>query len=82
MAEKIHNLAISVRQPFAEQIMLGTKKIEGIINDKLPKSAYEYQAWWLEKSQGSHVQSNTWLNAGWRVDTVNLQEKWVRFIRA
>lgn len=25
---KIHNLALSVRQPFAEQIMRGTKKIE------------------------------------------------------
>ncbi|GAB1470233.1 hypothetical protein MASR2M66_11100 [Chloroflexota bacterium] len=27
-SEKIQNLALSVRQPFAEQIMLGTKKIE------------------------------------------------------
>ncbi len=22
-----------------------------------------------------------WANAGWRVATVNLQEKWVRFVR-
>ncbi len=28
MAEKIQNRALSVRQPFAEQIMRGTKKIE------------------------------------------------------
>ena len=27
-SEKIQNLALSVRQPFAEQIMRGTKKIE------------------------------------------------------
>ena len=27
-SEKIQNLALSVRQPFAEQIMLGKKKIE------------------------------------------------------
>ena len=28
MAEKIPNLALSVRQPYAEQIMRGTKRIE------------------------------------------------------
>ena len=42
-----------------KEVTLTFQQVERIINDKLPVSAYEYQAWWLEKSQGSHVQSNT-----------------------
>lgn len=57
------------------------EQIERIINDKLPPSASQYPAWW-ENHRGSHVEADAWLNTGWRVDTVNLHEKWVRFIRA
>lgn len=58
------------------------KQIEIIINDALPPSAYQYQAWWANEKDGQHTHAHAWMNANWRVDTINLHEKWVRFIRA
>lgn len=63
-----------------QEITLPFEQIERIINDKLPPSAYEYQAWW-ENHRGTHVEADAWLNTGWLVDTINLSEKWVRFVR-
>jgi hypothetical protein len=37
--------------------------------------------WWANEKEGNHVNARAWANAGWQVDTVNLQEKWVRFTR-
>jgi hypothetical protein len=57
------------------------ERIERILNDKLPLSAYQYQAWWANEKDGQHVHAHAWMDAGWKVDTVNFSEKWVRFIR-
>ena len=67
----------------AEQrdVTMSFEQIERIINDKLPASAYKYQAWWANEKDGHHVHAHSWMNAGWKVDTLNLQEKWVRLIR-
>ncbi len=56
-------------------------QIERIINDKLPPSAYEYQAWWANEKDPHQPEKQAYMNADWRMDAVNLQEKWVRFIR-
>lgn len=56
-------------------------QIEQIINDKLPISASQYRPWWSNEAKGSHVQARAWLDARWKVDTVNFNQKWVRFIR-
>jgi len=63
------------------EVTLPFEQIERILNDKLPPSAYQHQAWWPNQKQGSHVEAYAWLNAGWRVETVNFSDKWVRFIR-
>jgi hypothetical protein len=57
------------------------EKIEEILHFNLPQSAYNYQSWWANEKQGSHVEAHAWLDAGWKVDTVNFQEKWARLIR-
>lgn len=57
------------------------EQIEGITKRPLPPSALELRAWWANDRVG-HTHSILWLEAGWRVDVVNLSEKWVRFIRA
>jgi hypothetical protein len=62
-------------------ITLSFQKIEEIINFSLPPSAYEYPAWWANEQRGRHVNAFAWLDAGWKVDTVNRKEKWVRFRR-
>ena len=65
-----------------KEITLGFEQIEGILNNKLPASAYEDQRWWEHETEGNHINTRAWTNAGWKVDEVNSNEKWVRLVRA
>jgi len=57
-------------------------EIEKILGFKLPNSAYEYRQWWANPSSpDEHPHAQVWLSAGWKVDTVNQSDKWVRFQR-
>lgn len=64
------------------EVTMNFYQIERILNDKLPSSAHQYQAWWANQQKGSHVEAQAWLDAGWKVDSVNFNSKWVRFRRA
>ena len=69
------------------QVNVGEKTItfsemERILGFKLPKSACVYRQWWANStSPQQHPHAQSWLAAGWTVDTVNQQDKWVRFRR-
>jgi hypothetical protein len=67
--------------PDVREIKLNFEKIEMIIDDRLPASASRYREWWANEEEGRHVQAHSWMNAGWSVDYVNLNARWVRFIR-
>jgi len=64
------------------KVTLSFEQIERILNDKLPPSAFQYQAWWANELDGTHVHARSWLDAGWSVDIVNFKEKWVQFERS
>ncbi len=64
-----------------KEVTLPFEQIVRILNDKLQPSAYQYQAWWADEKEGSHVEAFAWLDAGWLVDTVNFTETWVRFVK-
>jgi hypothetical protein len=64
-----------------QEVRLGFEQIEGILNNKLPSSAYEDQRWWEHEKEGNHVNTRAWINAGWKVDEVNFSEKWVKLVR-
>ena len=55
-------------------------QIEEIIDGELPTSAYEHRAWWANDPVG-HIQSQQWLDVGWRVASVNMANQIVRFAR-
>ena len=63
------------------EVTLGFEEIEGIIRSKLPPSAYEDERWWEHEKEANHVNTRAWANAGWKVDVVNIPEKWVRLVR-
>ncbi|MEW6241038.1 MAG: hypothetical protein AB1564_09560 [Chloroflexota bacterium] len=63
------------------EVILSFAQIERILNEKLPQSAYQYREWWNNERQPHQPEKLAMANAGWRVDTVNLAEKWVRCIR-
>ena len=64
-----------------DQVTLSFENIEQISHDRLPPEAHEDRAWWGNQKQGTQVESISWMDAGWMVDTVDFKEKWVRFVR-
>jgi len=61
-----------------QSLVIGIPELEAVLGSSLPKSAYQYRAWW---ANGGHIQADSWLNAGWRVDWVDFSRRTVRFIR-
>ena len=74
-------LAAYLQDQKVERIRLTFSEIEDIIGSPLPPSAYEHRSWWANNSK-SHVQSQQWLDAGWRVSTINMTEGAIVFVRA
>ncbi len=69
--------------PSTGEIELTFDEIEKVLSFTLPKSAYNYRVWWANPtSPKQHPYAQSWLLAGWIVDTVNLKSKWVRFKRS
>jgi hypothetical protein len=54
------------------------QEIEIIIRESLPDSAYKSRSWWGNKTAHS-VQARSWVDAGWKVVSVDLENKIVRF---
>jgi hypothetical protein len=83
VASKYSPLETYLRElPSAQvEVTMSFVQIERIINDTLPPSAYQYQAWWANEKDPHQPEKQAILNAGWRVDTINLKEKWIRFIK-
>ena len=64
---------------FSERIRLSFRRIEEIIGDRLPQSAYNNPEWWSNRPGRSH--SESWLSVGWTVEKINLEKKEVIFRR-
>jgi hypothetical protein len=56
-------------------------EIERVLGFKLPRSAYEHEAWWSNNATG-HSHARTWLKFGWRTEAVDLANRKVTFQRA
>lgn len=55
-------------------------EIERILGFKLPKSAYQHEAWWSNNATG-HSHARAWLQSGWRTEAVDLAARKVTFHR-
>ena len=63
-------------------INLSFREIESIIGGPLPKSAYQYKAWWANQTDTStRSQARAWQSAGYKVDAIQLtgKDSWVWF---
>jgi hypothetical protein len=63
------------------EVVLGFEQIEKILNDELPSSAYESRAWWDHEKEGNHVNARSWSNAGWKIESLDVNGKQVKLIR-
>lgn len=76
---KFLNLAKYFRQCSKEKITLTFEQIEMILGLELPKSAYKHRAYWSKSK--THVFPNSWLNAGYKLNSINLKEKNCSFLK-
>jgi hypothetical protein len=64
-----------------DEVTLTFERIEQILNNPLPLRAQQDTAWWGNQKRGTQVETIPWMNAGWMVETFDLIERWVRFVR-
>lgn len=57
------------------------EQIERILNFKLPSSAYEDERWWRHETEGNHVNKRAWANAGWKIESLDVSAKRVKWVR-
>ncbi|MGZ3458400.1 MAG: CBS domain-containing protein, partial [Archangium sp.] len=57
-----------------EAIALPFRRIEEIIGGRLPDSARVHRAWWANDTR-SHIQARQWLDVGWRVSDISINEE-------
>jgi len=60
-------------------VTLSFAQIERILEAPLPKSAFKYTAWWSNEVDGSHVHSDSWMDAEYRTEKLDLNTKRVTF---
>ena len=65
-----------------QEVTLRFEQIERILKAKLPSSAYEDRRWWDHETEGNHVNARAWANAGWKVESLDVNGKWVKLVRA
>ena len=63
------------------EVSLSFQQIERIIKAKLPSSAYEDRRWWDHETEGNHITKRAWANAGWRIQSLDVNKKRVKLIR-
>jgi hypothetical protein len=64
------------------EVTLRFEQVESILHAQLPESAYESRAWWEHEKEGNHVNTRAWTNAGWKMESLDVNAKWVKFVRA
>ncbi len=60
------------------EVILTFAEIEALMNDSLPESAKDKRAWWSNRTKGA-LQASAWMEAGYRVEDVDLIEQRVTF---
>lgn len=59
-----------------EKIHLSFSQVETILGFKLGRSPRNHRAWW---ANGGHSHANAWMDAGYKVEAVNLVDEWAVF---
>jgi hypothetical protein len=80
-ASKYDPLRERLVQDGGAEVRLSFAVLDRLIAGGLPPSARRWQVWWQNDGAGSHVQARSWLDAGYRVDSVELPNGPVGFRR-
>lgn len=73
------SMYLARRARYTSIVTLSLSRMEEIIGDDFPSSAFKSERWWMNSRDT--VQGQTWLDVGWEVDSVDLDEGIVTFRR-
>jgi len=76
---KYHPLLQHLATSGALFMNLSFAEIEIILDAPLPPSARRYSAWWGNNEGVRHVQAESWMNAGYHTENLNLNAQTVSF---
>lgn len=62
-----------------ETTTLTFSKVETVIDNDLPKSAFKKKNWWSNRDSASALQAKAWVYAGYHVESVDLTQQTVKF---
>jgi hypothetical protein len=62
-------------------VTLSFQRIEDVMGDRLPPNARGDHAWWANTRNPDRMQARAWLDAGWKVERVDLEREAVSFVR-
>ena len=60
-------------------LTLSFAQIEKILGAPLPPSARHHQAWWANQQVEGHVQAQSWMDAGYHTENLDLNARTVSF---
>ncbi len=75
---KYEPFADYLRESSQDTLCMTFGEIEQIIGAKLPRSAFEYRAWWSNNPANSVI-TNAWLGAGYKTARVDMQGRKLEF---
>lgn len=75
---KYYSLYQFFQQSEQDVILLTVADVQSLLNGRLPVSARSQRAWWSNR-RTAHAQSSAWLEAGYRVDELNLENGQILF---
>ncbi len=81
VGSKYYPLFAALQQVGGEPVNLSFAQIELLLKTNLPGSARTRVGWWSNRSKGA-VQAAAWMDAGYHVQSVDLEAETVRFAKA
>ncbi len=78
---KYHPLSDRLLAEDQPKVRLSFAGLDRVIPGGLPPSGRRWRVWWQNEGEDSHVQARSWLDAGYRVESVELPNGPVVFRR-
>lgn len=76
---KYYPLFLHLQQCHPTDATLTFAEIEALLGCSLPTSALKTRNWWSNRDSPSALQAGAWLNAGYKVESVDLTQQTVTF---
>ena len=76
---KYEPLRLELTRRWPAQVSFTFREVDRLVRGGLPRSAYDYSAWWIKRELATSTQARAWYAAGYRVGWADAKQQLVRF---